>query len=152
MPHSAPKSPSKPPVRGCTESRGPGRCPARAEAGPEGLRRWTRSPASVVQGLSEVPGPAVPGPPPGEDAGGGGERARPRDDRYKSAPDGRSAPAAPPRRPRLPPAPGFSEPPTCGCGCGSRPHPRQHHDRYAPRRPPPPPPRDAGLFAPRGPS
>ena len=70
MPHSAPKSPSKPPVRGYTEARGPGRCPA--GAGPEGLGRWTQSPAPGVGGLSEDPGPAVPGPPPGEDAGGAG--------------------------------------------------------------------------------
>ncbi|XP_049485667.1 glycogenin-1 [Panthera uncia] len=88
----------------------PGRCPS--GAGPEVPGSWTRAQPRRCWGWQGTRAGRSAGRMPA----GAGERARPRDSRYKSAPGGRSAPAAPPRWPRSRPAPGFSQPPTCGCG------------------------------------
>ena len=110
-----------------------------------GARELDPGPAPKVLGLAGDLGRPLSW----EDAGGRGERARPRDSRYKSAPGGRSAPAAPPRWPRSLPAPGFSQPPTCGCG-GRPPLPGSTMTGNAPRRPPPPgPPTPSPAPSPR---
>lgn len=105
----------------------PGWGDARTPAGapPAHARRCRRAGARAPpQRQGRGGGARVPrcrGPPPpralsGEAAAERPERAWPRDGRYKSAPGGHCAPAAPPRWPRSLPAPGFSRPPTCGCG------------------------------------
>lgn len=117
----------------------PGRCPS--GAGPEVPGSWTRAQPRRCWGWQGTRAGRSAGRMPA----GAGERARPRDSRYKSAPDGRSAPAAPPRWPRSRPAPGFSQPPTCGCG-GRPPLPGSTMTGNAPRRPPTP---DLRLPVPR---
>lgn len=107
---------------------------ARSQAGARGAgrggRRGERDPGRNGGGEAQVPRALS-----GEDAGGRRERARPRDGRYKSAGGRRSAPAAPPLGLRSLPAPGFSQPPTCGCGGRPSPGSTMAGTRRAARRP-----------------
>lgn len=107
---------------------------ARSQAGARGAgrggRRGERDPGRNGGGEAQVPRALS-----GEDAGGRRERARPRDGRYKSAGGRRSAPAAPPLGLRSLPAPGFSQPLTCGCGGRPSPGSTMAGTRRAARRP-----------------
>lgn len=108
-----------------TEAHGPGRCLVGQDQ-----TRWPRSPAHRRRGAGG-PTPQVAPPARSAEAAasvGRGVRG------HVTAAIRALGRCSPPRLLAAAPPAWRSRPPTCGCG---GPCPRQHHGRYAPRRPPP---------------